>query len=146
MTKSDSRDYRRTDDIDPQWLADYAHKNPGVYFFGTVEDIDQLKQDLGSIEWQRMLSAWCDHKQRQSKDSRLFSAALKEFHDVCQDLNLVPHEVLQLLTAHLEANGGEMIAREVKAMRQVYSRVYGPHSGEQSFDLASAVEKSIGEI
>ena len=146
MTKSDSRDYRRTDDIDPQWLADYAHKNPGVYFFGTVDDIDQLKQDLGSIEWQRMLSTWHEHNQRQSKDSRLLSAALKDFHDVCQDLNLIPHEVLQLLTAHLEANGGEMIAREIKAMRQVYSRVYGPHSGEQSFDLASAVEKSIGEI
>ena len=146
MTKRDSRDYRRTNDIDSQWLADYAHKNPGVYFFGTVDDIDQLKQDLGSIEWQRMLSTWHEHNQRQSKDSRLLSAALKDFHDVCQDLNLIPHEVLQLLTAHLEANGGEMIAREIEAMRQVYSRVYGPHSGEQSFDLASAVEKSIGEI
>ena len=143
MTKSDSRDYRWTDDIDPQWLADYAHKNPGVYFFGTVENIDQLKQDLGSIEWQRMLSAWREHKQRQSINSRLLSATLKDFHDVCQDLNLIPHEVLQVLTAYLEANGGEMIAREIEAMRKVYSRVYGPHSGEQSFDLASAVEKSI---
>jgi hypothetical protein len=45
-------------DIHPQWLADYAHKNPGVYFFGTVKNIEQLKQDLGSIEWQRMLSTW----------------------------------------------------------------------------------------
>ena len=146
MTKSNSCDHRRTDDIDPRWLSDYAHKNPGVYFFGAVENIDKLKQDLGSIEWKRMLSAWREHKQRHSKDSRLLSAALKDFHDVCQDLNLIPHEVLRLLTAHLEANGGEMIAREIEAMRQIYSRVYGPHSGEQSFDLASAVEKSIDEI
>jgi hypothetical protein len=146
MTKRDCRDYRRIDDIDSQWLADYAHKNPGVYIFGTVENIEQLKQGLGSIEWQRILSAWRKHKQRQAKDSQLLSAALKDFHDACQDLNLIPHEVLQVLTAHLEANGGEMIAREIEAMRQVYSRIYGPHSGGQSFDLASAVEKSNGEI
>jgi len=143
MTKRNYRDYRRIGDIHPQWLADYAHKNPGVYFFGTVKNIEQLKQDLGSIEWQRMLSAWREHNQRQSKDSRLLSAALKDFHNACHDLNLIPHEVLQVLTAYLEANGGEMIAREIEAMRQVYSRVYGPHSGEQSFDLASEVEKSI---
>ena len=146
MTKRDYRDFRRTDDIDPQWLADYSHKNPGVYFFGTVKDIEQLKHDLGSIEWQRMLSVWREHKQRQSKDNRLLSAALKDFHDACQNLNLIPHEVLQVLTAHLVANGGEMIAREIEAMREVYSSVYGPHSGGQSFDMASAMETSTDEI
>ena len=143
MTRRDCRDYRRIGDIHPQWLADYAHKNPGVYFFGTAKNIEQLKQDLGSIEWQRMLSAWREHKKRKNKDSRLLSVALKDFHNACHDLNLIPHEVLQVLTAYLEANGGEMIAREIEAMRQVYSRVYGPHSREQSSDLASAVEKSI---
>ena len=50
MTKRDYRDYRRIGDIHSQWLADYAHKNPNIYFFGTVKNIEQLKQDLGSIE------------------------------------------------------------------------------------------------
>ena len=146
MTKLDCRGYRRTDDIDPQWLADYAHKNPGVYLFGTAENIDKLKKDLGSIEWQRMLSVWREHKQQQSKDGELFSAALKDFHDTCLDLNLIPHEVLQVLTAHLEASGGEVIAREIEAMRQVYSRIYGHHSGGRAFDLDLIPEKSTDQI
>jgi len=137
VTKLDCRGYRRTDDIDPQWLADYAEKNPGVYLFGAADNIDKLKKDLGSTEWQRMLSVWRKHRQQQSKDDQLLSAALKDFHDTCMDLNLVPHEVLQVLTAHLEANGGKTMAREIKAMRQVYSRVYGPHSVGQIIDLAS---------
>ena len=135
MTKLDCRGYRRTDDIDPQWLADYAEKNPGVYLFGTTENIDKLRKDLGSIEWQRMLSVWREHKQRQSKDDRLLSAALKDFHETCMDLNLIPHEVLQVVTAHLEASGGKTIAREIEAMRQVYSRVYRAHRGGQSREL-----------
>ena len=132
MTKLDCRGYRRTDDIDPQWLADYADKNPGVYLFGPTENIDKLKKDLGSTEWQRMLSVWRKHKEQQCKDEQLLSAALRDFHDTCMDLNLTPHEVLQVLTAHLEANGGNLIAREIEAMRQVYSRAYGPRCSSRS--------------
>lgn len=146
MTKLDCRGYRRTDDIDPQWLADYAGKNPGVYLFGATENIDKLKKDLGSIEWQRMLSVWREHKQRQSKDDRLLSAALKDFHETCMDLNLIPHEVLQVVTAHLDASGGKTIAREIEAMRQVYSRVYGPNSGAQSITPASSMRTSTNRI
>jgi hypothetical protein len=132
VTKRDCFGYRRTDDIDPKWLADYAEKNPGVYLFGVTENADKLKRDLGSTEWQRMLSVWREHQRQQSKDERLFTAALKEFHKTCLDLNLVPHEVLQVLTAHLEASGGRSIALEVEAMRQVYARVYGSNSRRQS--------------
>ena len=142
MTKRDCQMYRRTDDIDPQWLVEYAHKNPGVYCNGTVESIDQLKQDLGSSEWQRMLAAWRKHKQRQSE----FLATIKEFHDTCRELNLNPQEVLQVLTAHLWATGGELIQRKIESMRQAYSRDYGPHCGLQSCDPALEMEKSIDEI
>lgn len=146
MTKRDCRGYRRTDDIDRQWLADYADQNPGVYLFGNAENIDKLRRDLGSTEWQRMLSVWRKHKQQESRGSQLLSLALKDFHDACVDLNLIPHEVLQVLTAHLEASGGELIAREIEAMHQVYSRVYGANSGGQSLDLASSAEKSTEQI
>lgn len=132
MTKHDCAGYRRTDDIDPKWLADYAKKNPGVYLFGVAENADKLKKDLGSTEWQRMLSVWREHQRQRSKDERLLSAALKEFHKTCLDLNLIPHKVLQMLTAHLEATGGRSIAREIEAMQQVYSRVYGPNSSVRS--------------
>jgi hypothetical protein len=132
---------RRIDDIDPQWLVDYANQNPGVFFKGTVENIDQLKQDLGSTEWQRMLTAWRKYKQQQSK----LMAALKEFQHACQDLNLAPHEVLQALTAHLATNGCQVIRREVEAMREVYSSVYGPHSNGRSRALAAVVETSTDD-
>ncbi len=146
MTKFDCRGYRRTDDIDPQWLADYAEKNPGVYLFGTSGDIDKLKKDLGSTEWQRMLSVWREYKQRQGKDDQLLSAALKDFHDTCMELKLIPHEVLQVVTAHLEANGGKFIAREIAAMRQVYSRFYGPDSSTQSTAPAVLMGASTNRI
>ena len=142
MTKRDCRMYRRTDDIDPQWLVEYAHKNPGVYCNGTVESIDQLKQDLGSSEWQRMLAAWRRHKERQSE----FLATVKEFHDTCKELNLNPQEVLQVLMAHLWATGGELIQRKIESMRQTYSRDCGSHCGGQSPDLALEMEKSTDEI
>jgi hypothetical protein len=142
VTSCDCPMCRRIDDIDPQWLVDYANKNPGVFFNGTVENIDQLKQDLGSTEWQRMLAAWRKYRQQQSK----LAAALKDFQYACQDLNLAPHEVLQVLTAHLEANGCEAIQREIEAMREVYSRVYKPHSDGQSCDLAAVVEESTDDI
>jgi hypothetical protein len=138
----DCRTCRRIDDIDPQWLVDYANKNPGVFFKGTVENIDQLKQDLGSTEWHRMLAAWRRYKQQQGK----LTAALKEFHHACQDLNLAPHEVLQVLTAHLEANDCQAIQRDIEAMREVYSSVYGPQANEPSRALAAAVETSSDDI
>lgn len=146
MNKRECPGYRRTDDIDPQWLADYARENPGVYLFGNAENIDKLKKDLGSTEWQRMLSVWREHKQQQIKDEQLLATTLREFHDTCLDLNLIPHEVLQVLTAHLEANGGEMVAREIKAMRNVYSSVYGPGSSRQSVDQVSSVEKITDQV
>jgi hypothetical protein len=146
VTKSDCRGFRRNDDIDPQWLADYAEKNPGVYLFGNAEDIDRLRRDLGSTEWQRMLSVWREHKQQECRDNELLASALKDFHDACTDLNLVPHEVLRVLTAHLEVTGGELVAREVEAMHKVYSRVYGTHGGRQSCIPAPSVKKTAEQI
>jgi len=142
LTSHDCCMCRRIDDIDSQWLADYASKNPGVFFNGTVENIDQLKQDLGTTEWQRMLAAWQKYKRQQIK----LAEALKDFHYACKDLNLAPHEVLQVLTAHLEANGCEIIQQEIEAMRRVYSNVYDPHSSGQSCEPATAVEKSTDDI
>jgi hypothetical protein len=81
-----------------------------------------------------MLAAWRKHQQQQSK----LSAALKKFNHACQALNLVPHEVLQVLTAHLEANGGEKIRQELK---QLYSNGYGSHSSTQSCASASTPEE-----
>ena len=141
MTSCDCRMCRRIDDIDPQFLVDYANKNPGVFFKGAVENIDQLKQDLGSTEWQRMLAAWRKYKQQQGK----LAVALKEFQHACQDLSLAPHEVLQVLTAHLEANGCEEIRREIEAMREVYSSVYGPCGNRTSCGVAAVVETSADD-
>ena len=146
MTKRDCRGFRRNDDIDPQWLADYAEKNPGVYLFGNEKDIDRLRRDLGSTEWQRMLSVWREHKQQENKDDQLLAAALKDFHQACTELNLVPHEELRVLTAHLQVSGGKLVAREVEAMHKVYSRVYGNQSDRQSCIPATPIRSSTERI
>ena len=146
MTKRDYRGYRRNDDIDPQWLAEYAEKNPGVYLFGNEKDIDRLRRDLGSTEWQRMLSVWREHQQRENRDDQLLAAALKDFHQACMDLSLVPHEVLRVLTAHLQVSGGKLVAKEVEAMHKVYSRVCGTHSDRMSAIPAPSVKDSSEQI
>ena len=121
MNKLDCRGYRRTDDIDPQWLADYAHKNPGVYLFGAAENIDQLKKDLGSIEWNVVVIITDDQR-------------WDCFSGMGQPL-------LGMNTPNMDR-----IAREIEAMRQVYSRVYGHHSGGRAFDPDIKPEKSTDHI
>ena len=151
MIKCDCRKHRRLNDIDPQWLMDYAQNNPGVCIFGDVENIEQLKQNLSPPEWQRLSSAWHKHKhkhkqhQQQSEDNQLWSTAFKDFHNACQEHNLTPYEVLHLLTAYLDANGCKMIAREIETMRRAGSKVYEIRSGGYSFHVSSAVEESIDD-